>query len=377
MKIGILTLPLHTNYGGILQAYALQQVLQSMGHEAFVIDEKKSFNYPLKRRIELFVKGKIKRLLKGKNAIIYSPEYYKLLWEARTKHTGRFINEHITRKVVGNVSELAENEFDAYVVGSDQIWRARYARPFPGVANSFLQFTKGWSVKRLSYAASFGTGEWEYSDNETMVCREMARLFNAISVREASGVTLCKEHLGVDALHVVDPTLLLDVDTYTRLIKADTPHSPGSLMCYLLDQGSTSEQIVSAIAQAKALKPFSANSQTENQQLSLEERIQPPVEEWLQGFRDAEFIVTDSFHACIFSILFAKPFVVIGNKGRGMARFESLLQMFGLADRLVCSYDEYLERKESLLLPIDYEQVSHILTEKRNQALTFLQKALG
>ena len=148
-------------------------------------------------------------------------------------------------------------------------------------------------------------------------------------------------------------------------------------MCYLLDQGGEVEQIVSSIAEAKALEPFSTNTQTENQQLSLEERIQPPVEEWLQGFRDAEFVVTDSFHACIFSILFAKPFVVIGNRSRGMARFESLLRMFGLTDRLVCSHEDYLARKESLMLPIDYEQVSHILTEKRSEAIAFLQKALG
>lgn len=377
MRIAILTLPLHTNYGGILQAYALQHVLQSMGHEVLVIDEKKDFKYSLKRRIEMYVKGKIKRLLKGKNAIIYSPEYYRQLWEARTKHTGRFISEHIARRVVSKVAELTENEFDAYVVGSDQIWRARYARPFPGVTNAFLQFTQGWDVKRLSYAASFGVDEWEYTESETADCAAMARLFDAVSVREASGVKLSQTYLGVDAQHVVDPTMLLDAAAYTQLIKADTPHSSGGLMCYRLDQGSEVGQIVSSIAKAKALKPFSANTQTENQQLSLEERIQPPVEEWLQGFRDAEFVVTDSFHACIFSILFAKPFVVIGNRSRGMARFESLLQMFSLTDRLVCSYEDYLARKESLLLPIDYERVSSILTEKRSDAIAFLQKALG
>lgn len=377
MRIGILTLPLHTNYGGILQAYALQHALQSMGHEVIVIDEEKNFKFSLKRRIEMYVKGKIKRLLKGKNAIIYSPKYYRQLWEARTKYTGQFISEHIARRVVSHVTEIAETEFDAFVVGSDQIWRARYARPFPGVENAFLQFTEGWRVKRLSYAASFGVDEWEYTESETTNCAKMARLFDAISVREASGTKLCLTHLGVEGKHVVDPTLLLDADTYTQLIKADTPRSAGNLMCYLLDQSTDSSKIVSSIAEAKALKPFSTNTQTENQQLSLEERIQPPVEEWLQGFRDAEFVVTDSFHACIFSMLFAKPFVVIGNKSRGMARFESLLQVFGLTDRLVCSHEDYLSRRETLLKPIDYEQVSRILDEKRSEALEFLGEALG
>ena len=231
-------------------------------------------------------------------------------------------------------------------------------------------------VVATSYAASFGVDEWEYTESETADCAAMAHLFDAVSVREASGVKLCQVYLGVDALHVVDPTMLLNADTYTQLIKTDTPHSSGGLMCYLLDQGSEAKQIVNSIAKAKSLKPFSTNTQTENQQLILEERIQPPVEEWLQGFRDAEFVVTDSFHACIFSILYAKPFVVIGNRSRGMARFESLLQMFGLTDRLVRSYEEYLSRKESLMLHINYEQVSHILEEKRNEAFAFLQKIL-
>ena len=377
MKIGILTLPLHTNYGGILQAYALQQVLLGMGHEAVVIDEEKQFHFPLKRRIVMYIKGKVKRLLQGKNAIIYSPEYYKQLWKARTKHTSQFIAEHITRRAVADVSEITEGEFDAFIVGSDQIWRARYAQSFPGIGNAFLLFTRGWNVKRISYAASFGTDDWEYNKSDTADCALMAWTFDAISVREASGVTLCREYLGVEATHVVDPTLLLNARDYAKLIKEDTPRSAGNLMCYVLDKGADADNILSAIAQKRVLKPFHSNSQTENQKLSLEERIQPPVEQWLRGFYDADFVVTDSFHACIFSILFGKPFVVIGNKSRGMARFESLLQMFGIGDRLVYSFDDYKQREEALLRPIDYERVYHILEEKRDKAADFLKRALN
>ena len=376
MRIGILTLPLHTNYGGILQAYALQQVLRGMGHEAVVIDEDKQFNFSLKRRIEMYVKGKVKRLLKGKNAIIYSPEYYKQLWKTRTKHTSQFISEHIVRRVVEQISEISEGEFDAFVVGSDQIWRARYAQSFPGVGNAFLLFTRGWEVKRVSYAASFGTDKWEYDKSDTVDCALMAWMFDAISVREASGVTLCRENLGVDATLVVDPTLLLNARDYIKLIKGDTPKSSGNLMCYILDKGVETDNILASISQKKTLKPFHSNSQTENHNLSPEERIQPPVEQWLRGFYDAEFVVTDSFHACIFSILFGKPFVAIGNKSRGMARFESLLQMFGIEERLVYSFEDYKLREEELLRPIDNERVYRILEEKRAEATDFLKGAL-
>ena len=377
MRIGILTLPLHTNYGGILQAYALQQVLQGMGHEAIVIDEEKLFHFSLKRRIEMYVKGKVKRLLLGKNAIIYSPEYYKQLWTTRTLNTRQFISKHIVCRTVTSVSEIARNEFDAFIVGSDQIWRAHYAQPFPGIGNAFLLFTKGWNVKRISYAASFGIDEWEYCKSDTATCAMMAKAFDAISVREASGIMLCKKHLGIDAVHVIDPTLLLDADYYIRLIKDTSTKETGNLMCYILNGDKDTENIISDIANKEQLSPFHTNSRTEDQKATLEERIQPPVEEWLQGFCYAKFIVTDSYHACIFAILFKKPFIAIGNKNRGMARFNSLLQMLNLETRLISSYEDYEQKKATLLQPIDYDNVHHILAAKRNEAIRFIQQALA
>lgn len=377
MKIAIVTLPLHTNYGGILQAYALQQVLQGMGHEVYVIDEEKHFEFSLKRRIEMFAKGIIKRCLQGKNAIIYSPEYYKRLWEARTMHTGRFINEHINRRLVRNVTELGENDFGAFVVGSDQIWRARYANPFPGIENAFLRFTKGWNVRRIAYAVSFGTDKWEYNKNESQHCALMANMFDAISVRETSGVALCKEYLGVEAINVIDPTLLLGTADYVRLITKDTPTGSGNLMCYFLDKNQEKENLIDDVAKVEGMIPFSTNVQTENHKISLENRIQPSVEQWLQSFHDARFVLTDSFHACIFSILFQKPFIVFGSQNRGMTRLESLLQMFGLENRMVSSYEEYKQRRVSLLSSIDYECVFDLLEEKRDEAIKFLQEALG
>lgn len=377
MRIAILTLPLHTNYGGILQAYALQHVLQGMGHEVVVIDEEKHFKFSLKRRIEMYVKGKIKRLLLGKNAIIYSPEYYKQLWYARTRHTSRFVNEHVKRKLVGSVNEIGEHDFDAFVVGSDQIWRMRYAKIFPGVENAFLWFTKEWNVKRTAYAASFGTDEWEYNAKETETLALMAHKFDAISVREISGVKLCQEQLGVEAVHMIDPTLLLGAEDYTQLLKADTSSSTGNMMCYVLDRNAEKESLISDVASKKNLTPYHANSSTENPKATLEERVQPPVEQWIQGFRDAEFIVTDSFHACIFSILYKKPFIAIGNKSRGMTRFESLLQTFGLEDRLVSSYDDYKLKEEKILQPIDYERVHHTLNAMRSKSIGFLHDSLG
>jgi len=95
----------------------------------------------------------------------------------------------------------------------------------------------------------------------------------------------------------------------------------------------------------------------------------PPVEEWIRGFIDAEFVVTDSFHGTVFSILFNKPFVSIGNKGRGLSRFTSLLKMFKLENRLIFN-SEYCNLDN--LNSIDWERTNSILRDKREKSLRFL-----
>ncbi len=335
MRIGILTLPLHTNYGGILQAYALQTVLERMGHEVVVIDTPNVRPTP-----SLFTLGKriIKRLL-GYRVGVFSERKHNRTYPIISQHTQPFIDKYIHRKVVHSPEELQESNFDVIVVGSDQVWRPKY---YGKIENAYLDFAKCWNIKRIAYAASFGTDDWEYSLEQTKECGELLKKFDAVSVREASGVGLCKEHFGVESLHVLDPTMLLEKEDYIHLIEAAaTPKSKGTLLNYILDETPEKRALIEQIAKEKNLTPFRVNSRVEDRTAPLEERIQPPVEEWLRGFYDAEFVVTDSFHACVFSILFGKPFVVVGNKERGMARFDSLLKMFGLEDRLVCNLDDY------------------------------------
>lgn len=104
---------------------------------------------------------------------------------------------------------------DAYVVGSDQVWRPAFNLG-PRLGNMFLDFA-GDDVKKISYAASFGCKEWEYTEEQERMCGKLAKRFDAISVREASGVDLCKEHFGVDATLVLDPTLLLNKEDYGKV----------------------------------------------------------------------------------------------------------------------------------------------------------------
>ena len=99
-------------------------------------------------------------------------------------------------------------------------------------------------------------------------------------------------------------------------------------------------------------------------------RIKPSVESWLKGFHDAKFIITDSFHGCLFSIIFNKPFLIIGNEKRGLARFNSLLSDFALMDRMILRKDE--NYSDIIQKSIDWEAVNNRLEEKRREACRFL-----
>lgn len=371
MKIGILTLPLHTNYGGILQAYALQTVLSRMGHNACVIEkEQRPLHLPVWRKPVKYARRIIRNLRGEPYPIFYEQKQNRELPIIR-QHTDKFIRKNIRRMTFSTYSAIIESDFDAIVVGSDQVWRPQY---FDDIRTAYLDFAEGWHIRRMAYAASFGTDAWEYSRSKEKECRRLLRMFDAVSVREASGVELCLEHFGVKAEHVLDPTMLLDRQDYIRLSAADTtPKSGGTLLNYILDETPEKVALIAATANERGLKPFRVNSKVEDMFAPLSERIQPPVEQWLRGFNDAEFVITDSFHACVFSIIFNKPFFAVGNPERGMSRFKSLLAMFGLEDRLLMP-DELRSGAEqkATAKDIDWGDVNNRLTRYKEKSIAFI-----
>ena len=367
MRIGILTLPLHTNYGGILQAYALQTVLERMGHEAVVIDKQYTFKISFLKKCFAYPKRAIcKYILGDKRAIIR--------WEKENnivrQYTQTFINKYIRCYKVNDISLLNKEDFDAIVVGSDQIWRPIY---YPTIEHAYLDFASSWNIKRIAYAPSFGVDTWEYSEEQAKNCKALVKKFDAVSVREENGVKLCKQYFDIDALHVLDPTMLLDVNDYIELFKQkQTPKSKGNLLNYVLDETDEIESLIKKVASMKKMVPFAVNNPYEGDNTKpLNQRIKPSVEAWLRGFYDADFVITDSFHACVFSIIFKKQFIVVGNRERGMARFESLLKMFGLEERLV-DKKVYINTLQS----IDYDKVYNHYVQLKEKSLHFLLENL-
>lgn len=373
MKIGILTLPLHTNYGGILQAYALQTVLERMGHEVVVFDKiLPEPSLSLWKCPFVYSKRLVNKLLGRKDNIVFLEQYVSKIKPIIQQNTNKFIKNYIHRVSFKTFAKIPNADtFNAIIVGSDQVWRPIYFGE-DHVDDAFLAFASGWNIKRIAYAASFGVDKWEYSPLQTETCKSLLHNFDAISVREESGVKLCRECLECKAQLVLDPTMLLDKSEYVKIIKtSNVPKSKGNLLVYILDETPDKTALIKNIADKYNLKPFRVGSNTENIHAPLNERIQPPVEEWLRGFYDAEFVITDSFHACVFAILFEKQFVVIGNKKRGMSRFFSLLSQFGLENRLISE-----KLNESAVDYIEFTLLRNRLAELKEKAMSFLYKSL-
>ncbi|SEM43861.1 Polysaccharide pyruvyl transferase [Chryseobacterium taichungense] len=377
MKIAIITHPLKNNYGGILQNWALQQVLKRGGNEVYSIDKLQKL--PLKTKILSFLKNFLLKI-SGKNVKLKN-----WLSDKDTNiidcNTREFVkNEIVLTETIFNNSQVdrLHNKymFNCYIVGSDQVWRRNQVRTND---LEFLEFLKeNNKVKKIAYAASFGVDFWEFNEKETLKYKKLAKLFDAISVREDSGVNLCNDYLKVEAEQVIDPTLLLSKDDYIKLVnKAAIEKSEGNLFCYILDKNNHKNNIVEIVAREKKLKAFEVMpkykyNSVEND--NIENCVFPKVETWIRAFMDAEFVVTDSFHGTAFSIIFNKPFIAILNKQRGASRFYSLLKLFSLEDRIIIAENEF--NKEILNRDLDYDKVNSKLQVLKSNALNFINLSI-
>ena len=362
-----------------MQAWALQTVLKRMGHEAWLLQRVYSQPDSLHRAVR-WGKNLLKRCL-GKRII--SHQKAKSILQEKTD---RFVEANITPRTPSLTTTKAlrdyfkEQCFEACVVGSDQVWRKAYS---PCLPNYFLNFLeKDDAVRKVAYAASFGLDDPDFNSKEMTEVQRLIRHFNAISVRELSGVSICHNLLHVEAVHVLDPTLLLEKDDYRRVAGITPPvtDTEKEIFCYFLDKNEEKEHLrkhASAALQLKTASGMPLKAGTAENLLDDPAACTfPAVEEWLQHFSKAAFVLTDSFHGCVFSIIFNKPFIAFSNSGRGNARFNSLLETFGLQARLVHTYDkEHID--ELLRTPIDWNTVNATRQAWQKRSMEFLEKALS
>lgn len=363
--VGILTLPLHNNFGGILQAYALQHFLKKKGFNAFLIDRQYDENWFLN------LKYSIKRITNKKK---FKSKKQKQLINANPT---KFINTYIlpkTEKITSN-QELTKiintHNFDAIVVGSDQVWRLEYSGDLK--YNMFLNFVQNTKTLKISYAASFGIDQWKHAEDVTFEIKNLLKNFDAISVREDTGVALCKDIFDVNAIQHIDPTMLLNKNEYIELVeKENEPQSAGDILVYMLDTTGDRQLVINEIEGELKGKTFIANKKDSNFEFDLQDAIYPTITSWLKGFIDAKYVIVDSFHGCVFSILFNKPFIAYGNKERGLTRFTSMLKLFGLESRLILDKEELTT--DLIHAHIDWATVNKKLAALRTVSDNYLDK---
>lgn len=371
--IAILTQPLGHNYGGIIQNFALKRILEKQGFNVKTINRiDENPHSKLKRFLsvqkESLIKGFKKNFITTKDReIIFSENY-------------RFLNDYIDHsEIIENTKELRShfhrNKYDVVIVGSDQVWRPKYS---PNIYDYFLEFlSRNNSIRKIAYASSFGTADWEFTEEETKRCRKLVKEFDAVSVREESGVGLCRKYLDTDAEWVLDPTLLLKKEDYLAVADLqDIPERKG-LFSYILDENDTIVSTIEEVCSALGLEHFTnqpkwrRNNKTGKK---LEDLRYPSLEGWIKAFDQADFVVTNSFHGTVFSIIFEKPFITIVNKERGASRFYSLLGELGLESRIV---EEGEKVNEKIKETVDFQKAKERLEEMKEESLDFLKQHLN
>lgn len=361
MKIGILTFHCAINYGAVLQAYGLQELLKSMGHEVYVIDYRPDY---LQRPYRLFFPEAVKGhgILGNIRFFVRELLAFPIRYKRRCAFN-RFIKKYLHLANLDFQSE--DNDYDCFVFGSDQIWNPQITGGDPiffGDAPCF----KG--KKLVTYAASAGSVT-ALKEIDIEKLKGWLSKFLALSVREKSLSHYLSEDLQLENQWVIDPVLLAGKEVYQEIA---TSHKPKKnyLLFFSLWKNDEALHIAREKAISEELELIEMYGMTEVVKNKKVMQCLSP-DEFVGLFQEATYVVSTSFHGTVFSILFHKPFLCFGFNF-GKSRFHSLLDMLGMQDRLVdiSNIEEYVEKE------IDWEHVDSVLAQKRKEAFQFLNQAL-
>lgn len=323
------------NYGALLTGYALRQVLLKFNRSSRLIDNKS---------MNIKKDAAYKKTFNHKFA-----EKYLLTTKACINDTD-FCSLNLQTKI--------------FITGSDQVFCPKWMKPH--FDKYFLNFTD-IDAKKIAVSASFGVNKEELSKNNSediiQKMKQSLKSFDLISVREKSGVEICKDLFDVQAEWIIDPVFILEKIEYDKLIKNASLNFKDKIVSYVLDTNKNYK---------KAYKYFKNIYNTDIIETANSDIT---AEDWLSSIKNCKFLITDSFHGLCFAIIFNKPFICISNKIRGAARFESILEMLGIENQCISSVDEIYQK--DCIFKVDYEKVNQNIEKERQKGLNFLNRALN
>ena len=352
-RVGIITINDNDNYGNRLQNYALQEVIKKYGFEVITIKNDKRLNNKVKGKhffinIFKFFKNRFGILLKSNRKRLKNfKEFNKNIKFSEILYTA------YTKKL--------SKKYDFFITGSDQVWKPIYDRMS---YMDLLCFAE--SNQKIAYAPSFGISNIESKYHKFL--RESLKDYKYLSVREKRGAEIINEITGKNAEVVLDPTLLLDEYEWGKVEKKiDNISNSKYILTYFLGNNIYKEEI-DEVAKKYGMKVI--NLMDKNCKF-----YQSGPSEFLYLFHNSSLIFTDSFHACVFSIIYKKPFFVFERAQKGMnnmnSRLDSLLQLTKQEFRHINSISEVKDFFEN-----DYAEVNNILEKEKQKSINFLKKAL-
>ena len=360
MKIALLNLPFDNNYGGNLQRYALIKTLESKGHEVvYLFCDVKEPKLPLHKRPFVYLKRLFQKNIMKDKEVVINRERLQFQKDQLSKDNAlSFVKQEIphTQKIWDKdelCDFLKKSNFDAIVVGSDQVWRKTIAWQY-GINTYFLDFPIN-NCKKLAFAASFGTDTNELSEKDIIHLGKLYKNFSGVSVREDSGIDLINRYNwnSPQPEMILDPTFLLTADDYRHLyLSRNSRQGDRGIFAYILDINESVHERLSEIQETEKLPLLTCG---------LHDANDTTIYQWLRYIDEAKLVITDSFHGVVFSIIFHKRFILLGNKFRGNSRFSSLFNYLGIDN----------------VGSINWDFVDAKLNTNKEAALKFIQKHLS
>ena len=358
-KIAILTFSIASNYGAVLQAYALKKVLQSMGADVDIVNYHSPQVEKHSRVLSIVLKNGLKPMIKSCIKLCFFPFllYYKSRFSAFQKAYLKDTAPIFPR----NIAKL-NSQYDVFITGSDQVFNPRGTGRDK---NYFLDFVKDRN-KCFSYAASFGSINFDEKDLSFL--KDALKNFSSISVREKQGADFAKKLTGIKTHVHLDPTLLFRQEQWRKI--AHLPKQKNFILLYLMDRNAKIVQYAERMAKEKQLELVFLSPVLNLPPNRVSARhIVPTPSEWLGYFLQAAYVVTNSFHGLAFSINFNKKFFVdfLPPSRNTNSRLEDLLDLTGLRGRLLDNIGAAYET------PIDWPSVNTILSQEREKAFRYLK----
>ncbi len=377
MKIGIITFHFAHNQGAVLQCYALQQVLDEMGHEVKVINycpKYHTMRYQAKRDPFFMAYLSWKNTRKSSlpvrfynSARSFAKGIYvnlKNTYQLREQNFSHFANEYLNlSEMYKTIKSLRNNPpaYDAYVSGSDQLWNTDLVDGTFDPAY-FLDFG-GKDIRKITYAVSL---KESYTEKEKQSMKQLCKNLDAVSIREESEIAT--DVLNGEYTVCIDPTLLLGAEKYEEATSKTAEKKP-YIFVYGFQNTKGLHEAVSIISKELGVRVI--NGSPERIKLAeAEKSYNYGPDMFLSYIKNAEYVITNSFHGTAFSLIFKKNFVTVAHTTRGK-RMTELLSKLGLAGRIwngpACNWKE----------EIDYADVDKKREELREQAIDYLKKNLS